>query len=100
MRFVVPALILAVTAAHAEEPKLNFDIPKLCKWQAENNSMDVAECTKLETESQAAIPVLEPKAEATRVSKCKKEAFNFSGDSGFASYTVYEGCLKDGPGSL
>jgi hypothetical protein len=100
MRFVVPALILLVTAAHAEDPKLNFDIPKLCQWQAENNSMDVAECIKLETESRAAIPALEPKAEAIRVAECKKEAFNFSGDSDFASYTVYEGCLKDGPRSL
>jgi hypothetical protein len=100
MRFVIPALILLATAVHAEDPKLNFDIAKLCQWQAENNSMDVTECTKLETESKAAIPALEPKAEASRVADCKKEAFNFSGDSGFASYTVYEGCLKDGPGSL
>jgi hypothetical protein len=100
MRFVVPALFLLATAVHAEDPKLNFDIPKLCLWQAENNGMDVAECTKLETDSQAAIPALEPKAEVTRVAECKKEALNFSGDSGFASYTVYEGCLKDGPGSL
>jgi hypothetical protein len=100
MHFIVPALLLLATVAHAEEPKLNFDIAKLCLWQNENNSMDIAECTKLETDAQAALPALEANAEASRVADCKKEAFNFSGDSGFASYTVYQSCLKDGPGSL
>ena len=78
---------------------LNFDPAKLCAWQATNNGMDLAECGKFEDESKAAIPELEAKADAARKDACVTETKNFSGDSTFASYTVYVACLKDGPGS-
>jgi hypothetical protein len=99
MRAALFALVFLATPALAEET-LNFDIGKLCDWQNKNNSMDVAECTGMETEAQKAIPDLESKADAQRKAACNAEAKNYSGDSGFASYTVYAGCLKDGPGSL
>jgi hypothetical protein len=93
------ALLLAASPAVAQDSPLAFDIAKLCAWQHENNSMDVEECTALESEAQKAIPALEGKADAKRKEDCTAEAQNYSGDSGFASYTVFATCLKDGPGS-
>lgn len=93
------ALITAAPPAFAQDA-LNFDTAKLCDWQNKNNGMDVAECTTLETEAQKSIAGLEAKADAKRKQDCQTETGNYSGDSGFASYTVYAGCLKDGPGSL
>ncbi len=102
MRKLAFVLLLVATPALAQEAAapLNFDVAKLCDWQNKNNSMDVAECTKLETEAQATVADLEAKADAKRKDDCTNEARSYSGDSGFASYTVYAGCLKDGPGSL
>ncbi len=102
MRKFAFALLLAATPAMAQDAAapLNFDIAKLCDWQNKNNSMDVAECTTLETEAQKTVADLEAKADAKRKEDCTTEARSYSGDSGFASYTVYAGCLKDGPGSL
>lgn len=101
MRKIIFTLMLIATPALAQEATpLNYDIAKLCEWQNTNNSMDVAECTKLETEAQVAVAELEAKADAKRKEDCTTETRNYSGDSGFASYTVYAGCLKDGPGSL
>ena len=102
MRKFLLATLLLATPAFAQDapPPLNFDIAKLCEWQNKNNSMDVAECTGMESEAQKTIAGLETKADAKRKEECTAEARNYSGDSGFASYTVYAGCLKDGPGSL
>ncbi len=102
MRKLAFALLLVASPAIAQDAAapLNFDIAKLCNWQNKNNSMDVAECTKLESEAQKSVADLEAKADAKRKEECTAEARSYSGDSGFASYTVYAGCLKDGPGSL
>ena len=100
MRFALIALLLTTATAFAEDAPLNFDTAKLCQWQNLNNSMDVAECTKLEDEAKATVVDLESKADAKRKQDCTTEAQNFSVDSGFASYTLYTSCLKDGPGSL
>lgn len=96
---IVLALLLLATPALAQQPPLNFDVAKLCQWQKDNNNMDVTECVRLEGEAKAMVPELESKADATRRADCTKEAQDFSGDSGFASYTVYATCLKDGPQS-
>jgi hypothetical protein len=92
------AVLAMPAAAGAEE--LKFDPNRLCQWQAANNSMDAGECSKLEDEAQAQIATLESTADAERKAACVTEAQGFAVDSGFASYTVYAGCLKDGPGSL
>lgn len=97
--FVI-ALLLSASPALAAEASLNFDTAKLCQWQHDNNSMDVAECTAMETAAQKDMPALEAKADAKRKDECTAEAQNYSGDSGFASYTVYTSCLKSGPGGL
>lgn len=101
MRLILAAAILSfATPAFAEDTALPFDVAKLCQWQNENNSMDVAECTTMEEEGKASLADLATKAEKPRLEECNKEAMAYSGDSGFASYTVYATCLKDGPGSL
>ena len=103
MKTTIAVLMLAATASFASAQStllLKFDPAQLCAWQNANNNMDVAECTKLETEALASIPTLETASDQARKDACSKEAENFSGDSGFASYTVYASCLKDGPGSL
>ncbi len=100
MRLALIALLLTTASAFAEDAALNFDTAKLCQWQSENNSMDIGECTKLEDEAKASAIDLETTADAKRKQDCTTEAKNFSVDSGFASYTLYAGCLKDGPGSL
>ncbi|MFO1033797.1 MAG: hypothetical protein U1E15_06900 [Hyphomicrobiales bacterium] len=99
MRHALIALALLAAPALADNAPLNFDIAKLCAWQAQNNAMDTGECSKMETEAQGAIAALEAAADAKHKEVCQTEARNYSGDSGFASYTVYAGCLKDGPGS-
>ena len=99
LKYVVLGLGLLVTPAVAQEG-LNFDSAQLCAWQSSNNGMDVGECTKLEDEAKATVAELEAAADADRKTACTTEAKGFSGDSGFASYTLYAGCLKDGPGSL
>jgi hypothetical protein len=100
--FIAAALSAAFIApAFAQEAApLKFDPAQLCTWQKANNNMDEAECTKLETEAQAKVTELELTADATRKDECTREAQNFSGDSGFASYTVYATCLEKGPGNL
>jgi hypothetical protein len=100
MRLALITLMLSTAAALADDVPLNFDIAKLCKWQLTNNSMEIAECTKLEDEAKTLTPELETKADAQRKADCATEAKNFALDSGFASYTLYAGCLKEGPGSL
>jgi hypothetical protein len=99
MKYFVIALAMSVAPALAQEG-LRFDPPQLCAWQASNNGMDVGECTKLEDDAKSLVSGLETTADANRKSACLAEARNFSSDSGYASYTVYAGCLKDGPGSL
>ena len=99
MKYIVIALFLLATPALAADD-LNFDPAQLCAWQSSNNGMDVGECTKLEDDAKSMVADLETSAEADRKSACVAEAKSFSGDSGFASYIVYAGCLKDGPGSL
>jgi hypothetical protein len=79
--------------------QLTFNTDRLCQWQAANNSMDASDCSKLEEEAQAQISALEGSADGERKSVCVTEAKGFAVDSGFASYTLYAGCLKDGPGS-
>jgi hypothetical protein len=102
MRKAVFALLFLAAPAAAQDaaPPLKFDIAGLCQWQNTNNAMDVTECTDLETEAQIATVTLELKADKDRLAVCTEEARNYSGDSGFASYTVYSECLRNGPGSL
>jgi hypothetical protein len=92
--------IVAASRAMADSSTLSFDPPKLCEWQQANNNMNTAECLKLEEESKAAMADLEAAADQARKDECLEEAKNFSGDSGYASYTVYAECLKNGPGNL
>lgn len=100
MKHVLVALLLLATPALAGADELKFNPDRLCQWQAANNSMDAGECGKLEDEAKAQIAALEGAADADRKAACVAEAQNFAVDSGFASYTVYATCLKDGPGSL
>ena len=95
----VLAMALATAPASAEE-KLNFDVDKLCQWQFENNSMDVEECKTLEAEGKSYVAAHEAEAAPERRAACVAETLSYAGDPGFASYTVYSACLKDGPGSL
>jgi hypothetical protein len=98
-KLILTSLLLASTPALAQQG-LKFDPAQLCAWQAANNGMDAGECAKLEDDAKSSIAALEGAADADRKSACMTEAQGFSGDSGFASYTVYAGCLKDGPGNL
>lgn len=98
MKYAILALALLATPAFAAE--LNFDPTGLCTWQASNNGMDVSECTKLEDEAKSTVASLETSADADRKNACVAETKNFAGDSGFASYAIYAGCLKDGAGKL
>jgi flagellar motility protein MotE (MotC chaperone) len=99
---IVFLLVAAVIAAPAlaQSGALTFDPAQLCGWQEKNNGMNRDECLKLEDEAKAALAELESKAEQARKDECQAEAKNYSGDSGFASYTVFAECLKNGPGSL
>jgi hypothetical protein len=99
LKYIALGFALAVSPAIAQDT-LNFDPAQLCAWQSSNNGMDVAECTQLEDEGKTAVAELEPAVDADRKTACVAEAQGFAGDSGFASYTLYAGCLKDGPGNL
>lgn len=100
MRYLVAIALLLLAVPAQAQTELNFDIAKLCDWQVANNGMDVAECTKLEEEAMASQTGLENSVDAERKNQCVAEAQNYSGDSGFASHTVYVQCLKNGPGNL
>jgi hypothetical protein len=97
---LLTSIAALATPAFAGADELKFNPDRLCQWQAANNSMDAGECGKLEDEAKSKIAELEGGADGERKSACVTEAKNFAVDSGFASYTVYAGCLKDGPGSL
>ncbi len=99
MKYTFFALALFATPALSADG-LNFDPSGLCTWQASNNGMDVGECTKLEDEARNTVANLESSANPDRKNACVAEARNFAGDSGFASYAIYAGCLKDGAGTL
>jgi hypothetical protein len=99
MKYAIFALALCATPAFAAGG-LKFDPAELCAWQASNNGMDVGECTKLEDEAKDTVAGLESTVNADRRDACVAEVKNFAGDSGFASYAIYAGCLKDGAGSL
>lgn len=96
---VAGALLIGSVAARAETMPA-FDIAKLCAWQFENNSMNVEECRALEEDGKAFVVENEAKSTAERREACMREVVSYAGDSGFASYTVYAACLKDGPGGL
>ncbi len=98
-KYAVVSLALFATPAFAQDT-LNFDPAQLCAWQLANTGMDVAECTKLEDEGKSVVAEIEATVDADRKIACVAEAQGFAGDSGFASFTLYAGCLKDGPGSL
>lgn len=100
MRLGFCILMLTSIGAFAESAPLKFETEKLCQWQHNNNDMNIAECTKMEDDAKATVTDLEAKADAKRKQDCATEAANFAVDSGFASYTLYAGCLTDGPGSL
>jgi hypothetical protein len=101
MRHILFALLLTASPALAQDATpLTYDIEKLCAWQNTNNGMDIAECTKLEKDAEASVPELEKSAASARKEECIAEAKSYSGDSGFASFTVYAECLKAGPGNL
>jgi hypothetical protein len=99
LKYVVLGFGLMITPALAQD-SLKFDPAQLCAWQSANNSMDVAECTVLEDEGKAMVAELESTVDADRKTACVAEAQGFAGDAGFASYTLYASCLKDGPGNL
>jgi hypothetical protein len=99
LKYVVASFALLVTPTLAQDA-LNFDAAQLCAWQSANNGMDLSECTKLEDEAKQSVAELEQVVDADRKTACVAEAKGFAGDSGFASYTLYAGCLKDGPGNL
>lgn len=99
LKYVVLGFGLMVAPALAQDT-LKFDSSRLCAWQAANNGMDVDECAKLEDEGKATVAELEGTVDADRKTACVAEGNSFAGDSGFASYTLYASCLKDGPGNL
>jgi hypothetical protein len=100
MRHTLIALLIMSSPVLAQDAALVYDTAKLCAWQNANNGMDIAECTKLENEAEATIAELEKTAGAERKEECVAEARSYSGDSGFASFTVYSECLKSGPGNF
>ena len=60
---IVLSLLAAAPAAAAD---LNFNIDKLCAWQAQNHGMDAGECARLENEAKAALAGLEGSADPAR----------------------------------
>jgi hypothetical protein len=98
LKYLVLGFGLLVSPALAQD-SLNFDSAQLCAWQSANNGMDMAECGKLEEEAQSKVAELESTTDADRKAACIAESRGFAGDSGFASYSLYASCLKDGPGS-
>jgi hypothetical protein len=99
LKYLVLSAALMATPALAQDT-LKFDAAQLCAWQSSNNGMDVTECTKLEDEGKTTVAELETTVDADRKSACIAEGKTFAGDAGFASYTLYASCLKDGPGNL
>jgi hypothetical protein len=99
LKYVVLSFALSAAPALAQDT-LTFDPSRLCAWQSANNGMDGDECAKLEDEGRALVSELEASVDADRKTACIAEGNTFAGDSGFASYTLYASCLKDGPGSL
>ncbi|MCC6271701.1 MAG: hypothetical protein IT190_10520, partial [Microbacteriaceae bacterium] len=63
MHHAFAALLLLTAPAFAGTEELTFDTAKQCAWQKANNSMDEAECVKLEDEAKAAMAELEAKAD-------------------------------------
>ena len=100
MRHAFTAALMFLATPAMAQSSLNFDISRLCAWQQANNGMDIAECTKLEEDAKAEQAGLETSTDTERKNECVSEARNYSGDSGFASHTVYVQCLKNGPGNL
>jgi hypothetical protein len=99
LKYLVLSFGLLSVPALAQDT-LTFDSARLCAWQAANNGMDAGECAKLEDEGKAIVAELEGSVDADRKTACVAEGNSFAGDSGFASYTLYASCLKDGPGNL
>jgi len=95
---ILAALLFCPLALAQDSPV--FDIEKLCKWQSDNNGMDIAECAAIEREGKTFVEANVFARDAKRVEECKKEVLAFAADSGVASYAIYAGCLKDGPDSL
>jgi hypothetical protein len=99
LKYVCMSLVMFAAPVLAQDT-LTFNSARLCAWQAANNGMDADECAKLEDEGKATVTELEGSVDADRKTACLAEGNTFAGDSGFASYTLYASCLKDGPGSL
>lgn len=100
MRFIVLFSVLFFCPLAFAQDTLVFDIDKLCKWQNENNSMEIAECTTLEQEGKAFVDANAATIDVARNEECKKETASFASEPGVASYAIYADCLKNGPGSL
>ncbi len=96
LKYIVLGFGLMVAPAFAQDT-LKFDSARLCAWQSANNGMDVDECSKLEDEGKTLVAEFEGSVDADRRIACVAEGNSFAGDSGFASYTLYASCLKDGP---
>jgi hypothetical protein len=99
MRYLIPALLLLSVSAFADSSALKFDTAAFCAWQKDHNQMAVADCTKVEDESQAQVAALETTADAKRKDDCTAAAKLAAEEAGLASYTVYTSCLIDGPGA-
>ncbi len=99
MRYVVPALLLLSTSALADSTMLKFDTASFCAWQKDHNQIAVDDCSKVENESKAQLANLESKADSKRKDECTAAATLAGEEAGFASYTVYTSCLRDGPGA-
>jgi hypothetical protein len=100
MRAILILAILLFCPVALAQDLLVFDIDKLCKWQNENNSMDIGECTALEQEGKTFVEANAATLEPKRDEECKKEVASFAADPGVASYAIYADCLKNGPDSL
>ena len=96
LKYLVLSAAFFAGPAFAQET-LKFDSARLCAWQSANNGMDAGECAKLEDEGKTIVAELESAVDADRKTACVAEGNSFAGDSGFASYTLYASCLKDGP---
>ena len=99
MRYFIPALLLLSTSALADATALKFDTAKFCTFQKDHNQMALEDCTKVEDDAKATLTDLEGKADAKRKDDCTVATKAASEEAGFASYTVYTDCLKNGPGA-
>jgi hypothetical protein len=100
MRVIVFVAALFFCPLAFASDALVFDVDKLCKWQSDNNGMDIAECTSLEQAGKTYVETNASAIDAKRDEDCKKEVASFAADPGVASYAIYADCLKDGPDSL